>query len=191
MKRKMTTTTMMKKSALPTTNSRPPAPQTHTCQWKTSTAAASTLSREALSGNHQAPLRKHQPPEESGAAGAQPPPAAGGRCFPRGAGRQCLGPSRPAVKAARPAVACHPAWSSPGLSAATPPGRRRHCTANTFHPPPRGARPRSKLRLRCSLLLVTSRPEPGRLPHHSGYSTGPLGACRGRAQVQGTFPFSR
>lgn len=185
------TTTMTKKSARPTTSSRPPAPRTHTHQRKASTAAASTLGREALSGSRQALLRKSRPREEFGAAGAPPPLAAGGRCSRSGSGRLCRGPSPRAARAAHPAAACPLAWSCPHPSAATPPGQRRPCTANTSRRPPRGARPRSEPCPRSGPLAATGRPEPGHLPHHSGYSTGPPGACRGRAQVQGTVPSSR
>lgn len=178
-----------RKSARPTTSSRPPAPQTHTHQRKASIAAAGTLGKKALTGRSQVLLRKPRP-RESGTAGAPPPPAAGEHCSHRGHGRWCRGPSRPAARAAHPAAACHLAWSCPRLSAATRPGRRRPCTANTSHPPPRGAHPRSDACPRCDRLVVTGHPEPGHLPHHSGYSTGPLGACRGRAQVQGTRPSS-
>lgn len=140
--RRRTKTTTTKKSARPTTSSRPPAPRTRTHQRKASTAAASTLGREALSGSRRAPLRKSRPQEEFGAAGAPPPPAAGGRCSPRGPGRQCRGPSPRVARAARPAAACPLAWSCPHPSAATPQGQRRPCRANTSRRPPRGAHPR-------------------------------------------------
>lgn len=186
-----TTTTKKKKEARPTTSSRPPAPQTRTRQLKASTAAASTLGKEALSGSRRALLKKPRPREEFGAAGAPPPQAAGGRCSPRGPGRQCRGPSPPAARAARPAAACPLAWSCPHPSAATPPGQRRPCMANTSRRPLRGARPQSDPCPRCGPLAATARLAPEHLHHHSGYSTGPPGACHGRAQVRGTVPSSR
>lgn len=174
-----------------TTTKESRAPRTRTRQRKASTAAASTLGREALSGSRQALLRKPRPQEEFGAAGAPPPQAAGGRCSPRGPGRRCRGPSPPAARAARPAAACPLAWSCPHLSAVTPPGQRHPCTASASRRPPRGAHPRSDPCHRCGPLATTGRPELGHLHPHSGYSTGLSGACHGRAKVQGTVPSSR
>lgn len=190
-RRRMMTMTTTTKGARPTRSSRPLAPRTRTRQQKASTAAASPLGKKALSRSRQALLRKPRPREEFGAAGALPPQAARGRCSPRGPGRPCRGPSPPAVRAARPAAACPLAWSCPHPSAATPPGQIRPCTANTSRRPQRGVHLRSDPSPRCAPLAATGRPGPRLLHHRSGYSTGQLGACHGRAQVQGTVPSSR
>lgn len=190
--RTMTTTmtTMKRKRSLyPMRTHRPPVRQTPTHQQEGIPAAVGTPSRALLNPSPRAPVPAPvgSPPQgEFGPADELPLRAAGERCSPGGAGRHRQELSPPAMRAAPPAAASLHVWSYPHPSTASPPGRSCPRQASMSHPP-----------LREDLLpsdpfplfvlfppAATGHPKLGPLPRHSGYSTGPLDTCRGRAQVQ-------
>lgn len=183
------TTTTRKRSPHPMRTHRPLVHQTPTHHQEGSPATVGTLSRALpnLSLRALVPAPVRSPPQGAFGPADEPPlHAAGERFSPGEAGRRRQEPSPPAVRAVPPAEASPHDWSYPHPSTASPPGRNCPHPADTSHPPLR----EDHLPSDPSLLFVqfrqaaTDHPKLGPLPHHWGYSTGPLDTCHGRARVQ-------
>lgn len=191
----MTTTMMRKRSPHPTTIRRP-VRQTPTHQQEGIPAVVGALSRAPRTLSPRAPVPAQDKSSPRGEFGSTDEPhlqAAGERCSLGGDGRHRREPSPPAVRAVPPAAAFPPVWSCPRPSAASLRGQSCPRPADTSPPPLR----EDHLPSDPSLLFVPFRPSAtghhrlGPLPRHSGYSTGPLDTCHGRALVQGVVMSNR
>lgn len=188
----MTMMTMMRRrrSLRPMTTHNPPVHLTPTHQREGIPAAVGILCRAPMTLSPQAPVParvKSALRGEFGPADGLPHQAAVERCFPGGAGKHRQGPSPQAVRAAPPAAASPPVLNYPPPSTAFPPGLNCPHPADMSHPHLK----EDHLPLDPFLLFVPFHPaatghhklKP--LPRHSGYSTGPLDTCHGRAPIQG------
>lgn len=176
----MMTTTMttmrMKKSAHRMTTNSPPVHQRPTSQQEGSLVAVGTLRRGHLNLSPRPlaqALVRNNPQGGFGPADEPPVLATGERCFPVRPGRLRQERSPPAARAVPRAAASPQGQRCPrpaGMSQC--PLREDHLPSDPFplfvlFPP-----------------AATGHPEQGPLPRLSGYSTGPLDTCHGRAQVQ-------
>lgn len=188
----MMTTMMMrrrKRSQYPMTIHHPPVRQTPTHQQGGIPPVVGTLIRALLNASPQAlvpALHRNPPQGEFGRTEEPPLQAAEEHCFHGEPGRHHQELSPPVVRAVPPAAASPHVWNYPHPSIASPLEQSYPHPADMSHPPLREDHLPSDPFLLSVLFrpAAIGHPKLGCLPRHSGYSTGRLDTCHGRAQVQ-------